>query len=76
MYFITICILSQYVFYHNIPPENGDFYTGVNNQKRYNVEVRIRAWKKSSLPPADFERTGIRMKAGQTSNGKRLFFSS
>ncbi|XP_060576609.1 uncharacterized protein LOC132733898 [Ruditapes philippinarum] len=54
--------------------ENGAFYAGVNNQSSYNVEVRIRAWKKSSLPPADFERTGIHMTAGNTSNGKLPFY--
>ncbi|XP_053389945.1 uncharacterized protein LOC128552900 [Mercenaria mercenaria] len=46
--------------------EDGNYYTGANNQSSYSVDIRVRAWRMSSLPKADFEKTSIPMKAGNT----------
>ncbi|XP_053406513.1 uncharacterized protein LOC123547932 [Mercenaria mercenaria] len=68
---VTVCAPQRYNGAMNgyaIYTEDGDYFIGANSQRSYNVNVRVRAWRKTSLPPADFVKTGIPMEVGNTTN--------
>ena len=47
------------------------YWTGPNFQESKEVQVRVRAWKMSSLPAPDFSVTGIHVQT-QTDNRERF----